>query len=144
MVIRASPVTAGTLGALLTLSVATGYVSLAPKWPAETWLFLWANLCLTCFAEEALFRGFIQAQLTTAWRNTRHGAVLALVAAAVLFGFAHAGGGPSYVALSTVAGLGYGWAYLRSGQRIEASILTHFALNAVHFVGFTYPALQRS
>ena len=47
-----------------------------------------------------------------------------------------------YVALAAVAGAGYGWAYLRT-QRIEASILTHFALNAVHFFGFTYPALAR-
>jgi len=44
--------------------------------------------------------------------------------------------------LSTVAGLGYGWVYQRTG-RIEASILTHFALNLVHFLLFTYPALQR-
>jgi hypothetical protein len=26
---------------------------------------------------------------------------------------------------------------------IEASILTHFTLNAAHFVFFTYPALRR-
>lgn len=48
-----------------------------------------------------------------------------------------------YVALATVAGAGYGWAYQRAGGRIEASILTHFALNAVHFFFFTYPALAR-
>jgi hypothetical protein len=47
-----------------------------------------------------------------------------------------------YVALATIAGLGYGWIYQRTG-RIEASILTHFALNAVHFFAFSYPALQR-
>lgn len=144
MITRAAPVSAATLVALLTLSMATGYVRFAPKWPPETWLFFWANLCFTCFAEEALFRGFIQAQLTVAWRRLRHGAALALVTAALLFGLAHAGGGAAYVALSTIAGVGYGWAYLRSGQRLEASILTHFALNAVHFVGFTYPALQRA
>jgi membrane protease YdiL (CAAX protease family) len=71
----------------------------------------------------------------------RHGQWWALSVASVLFGLAHAGGGPIYVALATVAGAGYGWAYLRTGK-IEASILTHFALNAVHFFGFTYPALQ--
>ena len=37
-------------------------------------------------------------------------------------------------------GLGYGWVYLRT-ERIEASILTHFLLNCIHFVFFTYPAL---
>jgi membrane protease YdiL (CAAX protease family) len=46
------------------------------------------------------------------------------------------------VLFATLAGLGYAAAYLRSG-RIEGAILTHFALNAVHFVAFTYPALVR-
>jgi hypothetical protein len=36
-----------------------------------------------------------------------------------------------------------GCAYLRTG-RIEASILTHFALNSAHFFGFTYPAAART
>jgi membrane protease YdiL (CAAX protease family) len=44
------------------------------------------------------------------------------------------------VLLATVAGLFYGAAYLRT-RRIEGAILTHFALNAVHFLAFTYPAL---
>ena len=65
-----------------------------------------------------------------------------LSVAAGLFGLVHAGGGPTYVVLATLAGVGYGWVFLRTG-RIEASILTHFALNAVHFLGFTYPALAR-
>jgi membrane protease YdiL (CAAX protease family) len=60
----------------------------------------------------------------------------------VLFGLAHARGGPGLVVLAALAGLGYAAAYLRSG-RIEGAILTHFALNAVHFVAFTYPALVR-
>lgn len=135
------PVTFATVGTLLALSLAFGYVRFAPKLPPETWLFLWANLCLTCFAEEAFFRGFIQAGLGRKWKHLRHGARLALAIAAVLFGLAHFAGGPTYVALSTLAGVGYGWAYLRSGGRIEASILTHFAVNALHFLAFTYPAL---
>lgn len=55
-----------------------------------------------------------------------------------------AAGGPTYVVLSTVAGVGYGRAYLHAGNRIEASLLAHFTLNAVHFLGFTYPALSRA
>ena len=66
----------------------------------------------------------------------------ALAVAAGLFGLAPAAGGPAYVALATVAGVGYGWIYQKT-SRIEASMLTHFALNTVHFLGFTYPALQR-
>jgi membrane protease YdiL (CAAX protease family) len=118
-------------------------VSFDPKFPRESWLWMGVNLGFTCVAEEALFRGFIQAQLQRLWRNRPRGAWLALSVAAVLFGLAHAGGGPAYVALATVAGVGYGWVYLRTGC-IEASILTHFALNATHFFFFTYPALQRT
>lgn len=136
-----APRAAVIIAVLLALSLASGYVRFDPKFPPEAWLWLWANLCLTCMAEEAIFRGFIQAQLARKWSDLPHGKWLALVIAAGLFGLAHFGGGLAYVALSTLAGLGYGWVYLRTGK-IEASILTHFAVNAVHFLGFTYPALQ--
>jgi hypothetical protein len=126
---------------LLGLSLASGYVRFDPKFPRESWLWITVNLCFTCVAEEALFRGFIQAQLARLWGNVVRGGWYALLVSAVLFGLAHAAGGPAYVTLATIAGVGYGWAYLRTG-RIEASILTHFAVNATHFFGFTYPALQ--
>jgi membrane protease YdiL (CAAX protease family) len=142
MLVRAAPIAAGTIVVVMALALVSGYVRFEPKFPAETWIWLWANLCLTCFAEEALFRGFVQAQLQHLWSNVPRGSWRALLVAAILFGFAHIAGGPAYVALASVAGIGYGWAYLRT-RRIEASILTHFALNAVHFFWFTYPALQR-
>jgi membrane protease YdiL (CAAX protease family) len=137
---RMIPIAAATIAVTMSLALAFGYVRFDPKFPRESWLWLWVNLCFTCLAEEAVFRGFIQHQLAHAWREVRHGAWLALVVAAVLFGVAHVAGGPYYVLLASIAGFGYGLAYLRTG-RIEASILTHFALNATHFLGFTYPAL---
>lgn len=140
MLRRALPWAAGLLVLIMLLSLAAGYVRFAPKWPAATALWLWVNLCFTCLAEEALFRGFIQGGLQRAWERRPWGQVGALGIAAVLFGLAHAAGGPTYVALATVAGVGYGWVYQRTG-RIEASILTHFALNTVHFLLFTYPAI---
>ena len=136
-----APRAGGVMGLIMMLSVAVGYVRFEPKFPADTWLWLWVNLCFTCLAEEALFRGFIQAQLQRVWQRWSGGGWLALAVAAALFGLAHAAGGVAYVALATVAGLGYGWIYQRT-QRIEASILTHFTLNTVHFFAFTYPALQ--
>jgi membrane protease YdiL (CAAX protease family) len=141
MLATAAPITFGVIALLMTSAAAVGYIRFDPKFPAVSWLWMWVNLCFTCVAEEALFRGFVQAQLQQSWRGMRHGRWLALSVASILFGLAHAGGGPVYVALATVAGAGYGWAYLRTGK-IEASILTHFALNAVHFFGFTYPALR--
>ncbi len=144
-VLRATlPVAAATVFTLMALALLAGYVRPDLKFPPVAWIFLWANLCFTCVAEEALFRGFVQAGLARRWREHRHGALAALAGAAVLFGLAHAAGGPTYVVLSTLAGLGYGAAYLHSGYRLEAAILTHWTVNAVHFVGFTYPALQRT
>ncbi len=139
---RAAPVAAATIALLVGLALAVGYVRFAPKFPAEAWLWLWANLVFTCVAEEAVFRGLVQAQLARVWHRIPRGEWLALMVAAVLFGVAHIGGGLAYVVLATIAGIGYGWAYLRTG-RLEASILCHFALNAVHFLGYTYPALAR-
>lgn len=131
-----------TIAVVLAASYALGYVRWAPKLPAEAPLWLAVNLLFTCTAEEALFRGFVQGGLRRAWANVRGGHWLALAVAALLFGLAHAAGGWSYVALATVAGAGYGWAYERT-QRVEASVLTHWALNALHFFLFTYPALAR-
>jgi membrane protease YdiL (CAAX protease family) len=141
MLTTTAPRAAALIAVVMVLSLAAGYVRFAPKLPAETALWLGVNLLFTCTAEEALFRGFIQAQLQRRWQGRVWGAWLALGVAAALFGLAHAAGGPAYVALATVAGLGYGWIYRRT-QRIEAGILTHFALNTVHFLAFTYPALQ--
>ncbi len=139
VVAKVAPV---TIAVVLVGSLALGYVRWAPKLPEEAPLWLAVNLLFTCTAEEALFRGFVQGGLRRAWANVRGGNWLALAIAAVLFGLAHAAGGWSYVALATLAGAGYGWVYERT-QRVEASVLTHWALNAVHFFLFTYPALAR-
>jgi membrane protease YdiL (CAAX protease family) len=123
---------------VMMLTLATGFTDFDPKW---TTLFLvWApmNLFFTCLSEEAFFRGFIQQELskpTTAWAVT-----LAIAISALLFGATHLGGGLVFALASTIAGLGYALAYHLT-QRIEAAIAVHFAVNATHFLLFTYPAL---
>ncbi|ONQ61640.1 CPBP family glutamic-type intramembrane protease, partial [Burkholderia cenocepacia] len=64
---------------------------------------------------------------------------VALAAGAVLFGAAHAAGGWQWIALGTVAGVGYGLAWRRGG--LLAAALAHAGLNVVHFGLFTYPML---
>jgi len=59
----------------------------------------------------------------------------------LLFGAAHAAGGGVYVLLAAISGLGYAYAYYAT-QRIEAPIIVHIVVNAVHFIGFTYPHLR--
>lgn len=132
---RAAPLIPLVIAALIGASWVSGYVKLDPK--AGDLFLLWApaNLLFTCMSEEAFFRGFIQRRLATVaapW--------IALSVTAVLFGFAHIGGGLTYVVLSTVAGFGYGYVYQRT-QSVEMAILTHFAVNATHILFFTYPAL---
>ena len=140
MLARVWPSAVGTMLLLLLLAGGSGYVRFAPKLPAIALLWLWSNLFFTCLAEETLFRGLIQRELQRAWSARRFGLAAAVGVAALLFGLAHFAGGPAYVILATIAGAGYGWAYLRT-QSIEAAALTHFALNATHFFLFTYPAL---
>jgi len=137
---RAWPVLLATPAAVLALGWALGYVRPDVKWtPYSAW-FLASNLLFTCVTEEAFFRGFILARIARGLEGRPWGGWFAVAVSTLLFGLAHAGGGPLLVLLATVAGLGYAAAYLRGG-RIEGAILTHFALNAVHFVAFTYPYL---
>ena len=140
MVKQAAPISALTIIVLLFMSFVLGYVRLEPKWSGLFWFWAWTNLFFTCIAEEALYRGTIQRFIVMGLAKYRYGATVGLVLAAVLFGLMHYSGGTKYVLLSTIAGIGYGWTYLRT-QQIEASILTHFLLNCLHFVFFTYPAL---
>lgn len=137
-VFRQYPVIIGTPIVVFALGLALGYVNVDPKLVAYTPVFLMCNLLFTCVTEEAFFRGFIQAQLTIGMTRWRSGPYIAMVVAAILFGIAHAKGGPLLIGLASLAGLGYGYAFHRH-KRIEAAILTHFALNALHFVAFTYP-----
>jgi membrane protease YdiL (CAAX protease family) len=125
--------------------LAIGYVAFDPKWPWFAAGHLLRILLWTCVLEEMLFRGVIQRSLAD-WPPVRDRPALKwlpLVAASLLFGAAHAGGGAVLVALATIAGLGYGAAW-QATQRIEAAIAVHFAVNAVHFVAFSYPYLLRA
>ena len=125
---------------VLGTGVAVGFAELAPKWHALGPVFLLLNLFVTCLAEEAFFRAFIQGRLEAALRGERHGATIAIAVASVLFGVAHLGGGPVLAALATLAGIGYGLAWRRGG--IEAAILAHFAVNAGRFVLLATPAMK--
>jgi len=123
------------------LSFAFKFVAFDPKLSSYLPIWVVTNLFFVCLAEEGFFRGFIQKYLCFTWQRASHGNTMAILLSAILFGCSHFMGGPRYVMLATIAGIGYGWIYWRT-QRIEASILTHFSLNLVHFLFFTYPALE--
>lgn len=143
MLKKMTPILLMTLAAVMALSLLLGYVHWQPKWTPVFFVWAWSNLFFTCIAEEAFFRGFIQGHLSQGLSKMRYGQALAILLAACLFGLAHHAGGIKYILLATVAGIGYGLAYHRT-LRIEAAILTHFTLNALHFLLFTYPVLAAS
>ena len=122
-----------TSAAVLGLALALGLVHADPRWHPLAPAFLAVNLLFTCVAEEAFFRGLLQHRLP----GRRP---LAVVTSALLFGLVHLPAGPAYAALATVLGLGCALVFERT-RRIESAIAVHFAVNAVHFTGFTYPML---
>lgn len=102
----------------------------------STYFFIFAvsNLLFTAVSEESFFRGLIQRPLARYM-----GIYPAVLISAVLFGVAHYGMGRiDYVLVATMAGIGYAYIYTIT-KSVGASILTHWLLNLVHFMFFTYP-----
>lgn len=131
-----------TITVVMLLGVALGRIALSVEPLPVALVLTWGatNLLFTCAAEEGLFRGVVQRGLLEGLEGLPYHRTVAVIAAAMLFGLAHLGGGGGYVLLASVAGLGYGAVYLWSG-RLEAAIVGHFLLNSVHLLLFSYPAL---
>jgi uncharacterized protein len=136
----AGPLIVANIALVTIVSLSLGYLHFDPHTTSLFWVWCFGNLFLTCLSEEAFFRAFIQRGIANTLRTKRYGATVALISGSVLFGLAHIAGGWTYVALATIAGLGYGYIFQRT-KRIEMSILAHFAMNATHFLLFTYPRL---
>ena len=79
---------------------------------------------VTAVPEEFLFRGLIQ-NLLARWL----GVPLGLAIGSVIFGLSHLPD-PRYAVLATIAGVAYGWVYLRTGK-VTASAITHALVDAV-------------
>ena len=125
-----------SLFALLPIASLLGAIKPELSIPSWWWLFAFNNLLFTCVAEEALFRGFIQQKLTN-----KYGAYIGVVAASLLFGFAHFAGGPLFIVFASLAGLGYGLIFHTTG-RLWAAVLVHFLFNFSHLLFYTYPILR--
>ena len=122
---------------LFFFAVVSGYVSFDNKTLSAEFFILWCfhNLFFVVLGEEMFFRRFVQTELT---RITDE--VYAVFIAAFAFGLAHIGGGVVYVCLATMAGITYGYIYMKT-NRIETAVLLHFIVNLIHLFMFTYPSL---
>ncbi|WP_263080803.1 CPBP family intramembrane metalloprotease [Endozoicomonas sp. Mp262] len=107
------------------------------KIPDWWWLFAFNNLLITCVAEEAFFRGYLQQQLSRLL-----GVAPGWLLTSCLFGLAHYQGGWIYAVLAALAGIGYGAVFLITG-RLWVSIITHFLFNMTHLIFYTYPMLKQ-
>ncbi|MEN8237370.1 MAG: CPBP family intramembrane glutamic endopeptidase [Pseudomonadota bacterium] len=126
---------------LMGLGLFLGYVRFDAKIPTILWLWVPTNLLFVCVAEEALCRGFLQKELGSWFKNMQVGHWPAIGIGALAFGGLHYYGGPIYILLSTIAGMGYGYAYFKS-KRLESAIAVHFLVNLTHILFFSYPALR--
>ena len=137
---QTAPLFLVTVAVVMAASLALGFVRFEPRWTPLFWVWAAVNLLTTCLTEEAFFRQLLQTELRRALHERRCANEVAVAGSAVLFGLAHVGGGGQYVLLAGMAGGGYAAVYQRT-KRLEMATLTHFAVNAVHFLLFTYPAL---
>ena len=143
-VIRASLICFVPCAALLMgTAFALHYVRFDPKFPSETWIWMISNIFFTCVSEEAFFRGYIQHGLTNYFYKKSHQHWIPLVLTSFLFGLSHYKAGSSFVLLASIAGIFYGYAYQQT-KKIEASILTHMAVNSTHFFFFSYLGLIKN
>ena len=140
---RGAPIMCVTVVVAMAAALAIGSVRFDPRWPAVFAVWAPINLLTTCLSEEAFFRGLLQREgrrgLSRAL-GPRQAVAVAVALSASLFGLAHLAGGWQYVVVASLAGAGYAVVFQRTA-RLEMAILTHFAINATHFLLFTYPAL---
>lgn len=131
-----------TVAVVIGIAVLASAVRIDPKLPLLFPLWLAQNCLLVVVPEEALFRGFLQNEVSRYATPWRFNSLAAIIASSVVFGALHFSGGWGVSLLAALAGLGYGLINASSWGLRGASAL-HTALNAVHFLGFSYPALMR-
>jgi len=136
---RGLPLLGITAIVVLGTATLTGYVEWNPKF--EAIFFTWAviNLLITCLAEEAFFRLLVQEQILRWCSEFAYKEWIAILGAGSLFGLAHLGGGVDYAILAAIAGICYAYIYHRY-RSIEVAVISHFSVNVLHFLLFTYPA----
>ena len=134
-VIRKTPLIIGLLllPTLFFLGLLSGAVHPEVGLPPWWLIFALSNLFLTSLTEEAFFRGYLQSAI-----SSKLGTALGIVAASLLFGLAHFGGGLALVVFASVLGAACGLGYYATG-RLWVPVLMHFGFNALHLALFTYP-----
>jgi uncharacterized protein len=126
---------------LMFLAVYKGGISADLKLPNFLIPWMIINLFFTVIPEEAFFRGFVQQELFDRISHKPTAHVVSVIVASLFFAAAHIHWISSipFLFMVFIAGVIYGTIY-QITKSIESAIFTHFALNLVHFIFFTYPA----
>jgi uncharacterized protein len=129
---------------MISISLCFKLVAWDPKIPIIIFIWLFDNLIFVSIPEEAFFRGFIQRELFLWFGKTPVAGLGSVFVTSIFFTLLHLiwVADLSFLSLVFIASLIYGTIY-QVTKSIEASILCHFGLNLIHFLLFTYPALQR-
>lgn len=119
---------------LLPIGLRIGFLVYQPELPDLLDLFDWVVLgyFLIALVEEFLFRGLIQNLLNALTRRQ----TISLLLAAFIFGLSHVNNPTpgfaepnwGYVLMGTVAGVAYGWVWLRT-KKVTAAAITHMLVN---------------
>jgi membrane protease YdiL (CAAX protease family) len=121
---------------LIALPIGLKIVFLAyqPRWPGLLTVIEWIVLgyLLVALVEEFLFRGVIQNLLIDLMQSRK----FSLLLTAFIFGLSHlnnptprfAEPNGGYVLMGTLAGIAYGWVWLRTGK-VTAAAITHMLVN---------------
>jgi uncharacterized protein len=128
---------------MVAISLYFNLVKWDPKIPIIIFVWFFDNLIFVSIPEEAFFRGFIQRELYFWFGKTPVAGLGSIFVTSIFFTLLHLiwVANLSFLCFVFVASMIYGAIY-QVTQSIEASILCHFGLNLVHFLLFTYPALQ--
>ncbi|HYV85856.1 MAG TPA: type II CAAX endopeptidase family protein [Patescibacteria group bacterium] len=119
------------------LGLWSGFLRPAAAWPGPVAILLRGVMIflLTAVPEETCFRGLIQGYFARLTGRP----IVSLAAASLVFGAAHLNNGPvpdwRYAVLATLAGLAYGWTYMRT-RRLAAPALTHLLVDLTWSVVF--------
>ncbi|ACE82669.1 CPBP family intramembrane glutamic endopeptidase [Cellvibrio japonicus] len=129
---------------LLIVGVAAPLLGLQwqPKLIEQIAIFAWANLLLTCVAEEAFLRLLLQLpmiRVLQAWTQHRWlQEALPLLLVTVIFVLIHSGLSGAAIWVYGLAGFLYGLSYTLS-KNVFFPIAVHCAVNLLHFSLLSYP-----